>query len=220
MNIMESEKPTKWYGRLRVDGAEDEIVIKLLDTTCSKYLLVHHLPGSGENPHYHAYLETHIAQGNFSNKVKTTLSVKGSDLSNKKCDFDKRDDFLSYLWNTKKGNAPRLVKQKGFTEEQIEGYKSKAKEIADTFAKVSRSTKPTQYDVAQIVIQKCKDSQHETHIWHPRTIYAFTIDTLKEAKMMARPNHIRDIIATVMAYSGNNNAEKLIEDISLKYFLG
>lgn len=93
--------------RLRVDGDNDERVVDFLQKYCGKFLLVHHVTKT-ENPHYHAYCESTLTQGNFSNKVKQVLEVSGDAYSNKSCAADRKLEYLSYLFNTKKRKRTSL----------------------------------------------------------------------------------------------------------------
>ena len=115
--------------RVRVDCEGDEKVINFCKKYCETYIIVHHVTTT-ENPHYHFYAETTLSQGNFSNKIKTDMQVAGSDYSNKQCDLDRKSEFLSYLFNTKKGNVPRLVTYEGFSPIDIAIYRENADTIA------------------------------------------------------------------------------------------
>lgn len=215
---MEPTVPYNDY-RIRIDGKDDETLIAFCDKFVA-YLLVHHEPPSGENPHYHAYVKTHFSQGNFSNKIKRDLGVSGSDYSNKKCDSERKSEFLSYCFNTKKGNVPRLVSQKGFTDEEIQQYKDNAKTVQDNFDATSRKTKKTQYEIAEIVLAIVKSNPHkhmqtDTITW----IYDLTLEQLKIHKMIARPFHMRDIVSHVMSYSNDPNLKHRIKCMSLKNIL-
>lgn len=197
--------------RVRVDGDRDEPVESFCKKFCEKYILVHHTTTT-ENPHFHFYAETRYSQGNFSNKIKQELGVKGGDYSNATCDYDRRFEYFSYLFNIKKGNVSRLVSYVGFSPIDIETYKANAQTIAQEFQTKMKASKKTQIDVALIVCDRLPEAIF------PELIYDEVIAVLKELRMMARPNHVKDIIATVMAYSGDKRARKTIKDLTLKFF--
>jgi len=199
--------------RVRVDCEGDERVTEFCKKHCEKFLLVHHVTTT-ENPHYHFYAETTLSQGNFSNKIKTDMQVAGSDYSNKQCDLDRKSEFLSYLFNTKKGNVPRLVTYEGFSPIDIAIYRENADTIAREYEARLKSKNQTQYDVTEIVLERMS----QTGAANVDTIYDITQDVLKTCKMMARPNHVKDIIATVMARSGDPRLRASIKDNILKYF--
>jgi hypothetical protein len=199
--------------RVRVDAEGDELVNTFCKKYSSTYILVHHITTT-ENPHYHAYIETWLSQGNFSNKIKEELGVKGGDYSNKSCDPDRKIEYLSYLFNTKKGNQPRLVEYQGFSPLDVATYKANAQQIAKEFATRIKEGKKTQVDVVHLVL----DRIHPDQTVFPNVIYEQVITVLKESRMMARPNHVKDIIASVMAFSDNKRARQQIKELTLKFF--
>ena len=77
-----------------------------------------------------------------------------------------------------------------------------------------KSKKQTQYDVTEIVLERMQTADAR----NVETIYDIVQDVLKTCKMMARPNHVRDIIATVMARSGDPRLRNSIKENILKYF--
>lgn len=202
---------TMKYFRVRVDGSSDEVLRDFVKKTCERYILVHHVLPHG-NPHYHFYAETRYSQGNYSTMIKKACDVKGAAYSNETCDYDRRFEYFSYLFNTKKGNVPRLVEYEGFSPIDIETYRANAQTIEKEFQAKLKTSKKTQIDVALIVCDRLPEAVH------PEVIYDEVIAVLKELRMMARPNHVKDIIATVMAYSGDSRARKTIKDLTLKFF--
>lgn len=199
--------------RVRVDGEADEPVVNFCKQYCDTFLLVHHVTTT-ENPHYHFYCETKYTQGNFSTMLKKVLGVKGGDYCNQVCDPDRKYEYLSYLFNTKKGNVPRVVLYEGFSVIDVATFSENAKNIAVEFAQKMKDSKKTQYDIAQIVLKRLDPAK----CVFPHVVYDTTIEVLKECKMMARPNHVKDIIATVMAYSDNKAARQQVKEITLKFF--
>lgn len=204
--------------RLRVDavdGVDDERVVAFLKEYGSgKYLLVHHTTTT-ENPHYHAYVETYMTGGNFSNKLKERLRVTGSDYSCPKCDEDRKLEYLSYLFNTKKGNVPRYVSSNEFTELDVMIHRENAKQIANEYEVRMKTNKPTMYDVAIQVLDKLR----EGNMWAQLdAVYDLTISTLKSNHMLARPFVVRDIISTVMSYSDCKQARREMKDKTLRFF--
>lgn len=208
-----SKSTTVKHYRVRVDCEGDDKVTDFCKKYCEAYVIVHHVTTT-ENPHYHFYAETTLSQGNFSNKIKTDMQVAGSDYSNKQCDLDRKSEFLSYLFNTKKGNEPRLVTYEGFSPIDIAIYRENADTIAREFEAKMKSKNQTQYDVTEIVLERMS----KTEAANVDTIYDIVQDVLKTCKMMARPNHVKDIIATVMARSGDPRLRNSIKDNILKYF--
>ena len=194
-----------------IEGLTDEKMIEFFKhKSITRFLIVHHTTTT-ENPHYHTYCETHITIGNFSNKIKKDLKVSGTDYSNKKCDDDRKNEYLSYLFNTKKGNVPRIVLYDGFSPIDIAIYQENAATVAKEFKEKLTQSKKAQIDIAMIVGERTNSSD-------VTVIYDLVIDVLKQNRMMARPNHVKDIIATVMAYSQNPHAKSQIKQMTLRFF--
>jgi len=199
--------------RVRVDCEGDELITQFCKENCEKYIIVHHTTTT-ENPHYHFYCETHYSQGNFSNKIKEHLHVKGGDYSNKSCDQDRRLEYLSYLFNTKKGNVSRLVTYVGFSPIDVEIYREQARTIEREFQTKMKERKKTQMDVVDSVINRIDSND----LRHADIIYDYVISTMKEMRIMARPYHIRDIISTIMAYGNDKKSNQQVKDLTLKFF--
>ena len=198
---------------VRLDGEGDERVIKFVTEFCDRWLLVHHITTS-ENPHFHFYCRTTITQGNFSNKIKSVLGVKGGDYSVKKCDNDRVLEYYSYLFNTKKGNQPRLVSYEGFSPIDVEIYRENANRIAQEFQTRMQNSKKTQHDMCQIVLDRMDPRQ----VCFPEIVYDEVIAVLKASHTVARPNHVKDMICSVMAFSDNKDAKQKVKDLTLKFF--
>lgn len=202
--------------RVRVDGESDEKVTQFCKNNTERFLLVHHITTT-DNPHYHFVCYTKYSQGNFSNKIKSELGTSGGDYSNKTCDPDRVLEALSYLFNTKKGNKARTVAYVGYSVLDVATFQESAAQIATEFQTKMKENKKTQYDVAQAVIHRLPELI-DGHFHVPSEIYDIVISVLKESKMMARPNHVKDIIATVMAYCDDKKARAIIKDLTLKFF--
>lgn len=209
---MPTPKPIFLY-RLRVDGEDDQKMTQFLKKHSNRYLLVHHVLPTG-NPHYHAYVETHLSQGNFSNYVKKEMGVSKGDYSNKKCSADRKHEYLSYLFNTKKGNVPRYVSAEDFSILDIKTYQEHANQIALEFKTKMALGKKTQYECVMLTIERLGKDK----CIFPEIIYDELVEVLQECHVVARPNHIRDMIFSVMVYSGQRQAKETAKSIALKFF--
>lgn len=207
--------------RIRIDGQDDAQVEKFFREQTIRYLLVHHLLPNG-NPHYHAYAETHYTQGNFSNKIKSILGVAGGDYSNKTCDPDRKHEYLSYLFNTKNGNEWRKVSSVGFSILDIKIAQENANTISKEFASRMKQKKLPQFDIVELVIDRLgvrgKGQRDDGTYWHAGTIYDEVIEVMRLNRCVARPNHVRDIIASVMAWSPDAKTRSVAKELALKYF--
>jgi hypothetical protein len=102
----------------------------------------------------------------------------------------------------------------GFSPIDVATYQANAKAIADEFQARMSSSKKTQYEMCQMVLERLDKKDFIS----PDKVYDCVIDVLKACHTMARPNHVRDMIATVMAYSESGKAKEFIKDLTLKFF--
>lgn len=198
--------------RLRIDGESDEKAIAFCKEYLTGYILVHHVLPHG-NPHYHAYAETHMTQGNLSNKIKEFFSVAGGDYSNETCDPDRAITYKTYLFNSKKGNKARLVVYNCCSPIDIETYRANSDQITVEYDERMKKAKKTQFEIVEMVLHKM-----EGKVLLPDAIYDVVIQALKECRTMARPNHVKDIIASVMAFGNDRAAKENIKTLTMKFF--
>ena len=199
--------------RVRVDAKDDEDVKRFCEETTSRYLLVHHVLPHG-NPHHHFYCETTFSQGNYANKLKAFFNVVGADYCVQKCDADRRLEFFSYLFNTKKDNASKYVSSNGFSPIDIATYKETAKQIKDEFETKLKQKKKSQFDIVELVLSRMEPH----HTVYPELVYDEVISVCKLNRTMPRPYHVRDMISSVMSFSENRQARAQIKDLTLKFF--
>jgi len=117
--------------RLRWDGTRelDDRAVAFLKKRCDGFILVHHTTET-ENPHYHAYVRSSVSQGNLSNYLKKEFEVSKSDYSCKACKTDRKLEFWSYLFNTKKGNVPVLIGYEGISPLEVKLAQETASQIS------------------------------------------------------------------------------------------
>lgn len=199
--------------RVRIDSEVRANMIDFVDSVSERYILVHHVLPHG-NPHYHIYIETKYSQGNFSTKVKEKFGVTGGQYCVQKCDTDRMIEYCSYLFNAKNGNVATLINFSGFSVLDIATYRENSKLIEKEFKTKMSAGKKTQFDIVQIVLQR-----HDPKLaFLPEVLYDEVISVLKETRTMARPYHVRDIISTVMAFSGDKTSKEQIKNVTLKFF--
>lgn len=193
--------------RLRIDGEFDDKMVKFLKERTERWLLVHHVV-SGENPHYHAYVETKYSANNFPKYIKQDLGVSGNGgYSNKKCDVDRKIEFCSYMFNTKKGNVPRLVSYDGFSPLDVETFREHAQRIANEFAtRVKEEKKLTKFDIAERVMTRLDEGGSTT----TSDVYDAVVDLLIKNRMCTGIFVIKDIMATVLALRGDSDLKRIV----------
>lgn len=198
--------------RVRVDrDAIDEQFVAYLKERTTRYVLVHHTPGHGENPHYHAYVETKYTANNWSTYLKKAFNLSGNqEYSSPKCDPDRRLEYIQYLFNTKKGNVARLVAYDGFSPLDIATHMENATQVAKEFdAKLKAAKKLTKFDIAERVAASYGVNTH------PHVIYDAIVELLHKNRMCSGIFVIKDIMATTLAM---NNSHQL-RDAVCKNFL-
>jgi len=134
--------------RLRVDERDPETSekFKKLLTGYTHVLVRHELPHG--NPHYHAYVD--MPSKSSCPAMRYTIDQlfeieKSSDRSVKKCDDDKIDLYVQYLFNEKKGNKWTLISHTFDVDVHVE----RAKAVSEAFHEASKkSTAITEWDMA------------------------------------------------------------------------
>lgn len=193
--------------RVRIDTEmNDEIrlcVIKFFNEKCDSALVVHHRPGHGENPHLHAWVDTKYTQGNFSNYIKKAFTVSKGSYANQKCDEDRKLEYFSYMFNTKKGNESTLIHTKDVPMFQVLSAQETAHTIAKEFAhKIATQKKMTKFDIAETIAQREWSGDSE--------LYDSVVDVLHKNRMCSASFVVRDIMCTVknMGSSKQNSAKE------------
>lgn len=139
--------------RIRVDELNHHVhrqLIKML--TGHEHVLVKHVLPHG-NPHYHAYADLPY---NFPSALRYHLDKEchipkgsGHARSVKECEPTRKDEYIQYLFNTKKGNIWTIVSSTVDTTE----HQAKAATVAEEFAaanppKEKKDKGPTMWDIA------------------------------------------------------------------------
>lgn len=121
--------------RVRVDGERnDEHVTEFLKTYSSYVLVAHMLPHG--NPHYHAYVDAPMVMSDnaMRQRVKRYFKVeKSSDYSVKKCDEDKVNEYVQYLFNTKHGNKYELIIAHNFDNTLLHQLEKDAQAVSNDY---------------------------------------------------------------------------------------
>lgn len=139
--------------RLRVDEVNLFVEQKFRELLAGReHVLVKHWLPHG-NPHFHAYadLDSKSCQALRYRIDKLFDITKSDQRSVVPCDIDRKDEYIQYLFNTKKGNQYRIVSQTIDTTEHI----AHANDVSIEFAKTRKDKKftgPTTWDLAEQVI--------------------------------------------------------------------
>jgi len=195
--------------RLRWDGTRelDDRAVAFLKKRCDGFILVHHTTET-ENPHYHAYVRSSVSQGNLSNYLKKEFEVSKSDYSCKACKTDRKLEFWSYLFNTKKGNVPVLISYEGISPLEVKLAQETASQISKEFETrmASDNKKMTKFDIAER-LSKEKFADHGE-------LYDAVIKLLHDNRMCSNSFVVKDIMTTTLHINGDKDMKNRL----LKYF--
>lgn len=195
--------------RIRFDGTRDldQRAIAFLAKRSDGYILVHHVTET-ENPHYHAYVRSSVSQGNLSNYIKKEFGVSKSDYSCQSCKADRKLEYWSYLFNTKKGNVPTLVHSSGIPLLQINSARENANTIAKEFETRMKADnkKLTKFDIAEKL-------SYEKFADHGE-LYDAVIKLLHMNRMCSSSFVVKDIMTTTLHINGDVDMKNRL----LKYF--
>jgi len=141
--------------RIRLDIVSDLNSDNLLDacgvTNDDECVIVRHELPHG-NPHYHAYLKNDIKENTLRQRFKRKLpNLKSTDYSIKRCDPDRVDEYIQYMFNQKKGNKWELMHSQNYDDVKLKDLQAAAKLISDEYSSQLKTTKgkgPTMWDLA------------------------------------------------------------------------
>ncbi len=198
--------------RIRVDIVNDLNSDQLIEV-CGPdtYVIVRHELPTG-NPHYHAYFKynSDIKENTLRQRFKRKFGfLKSSDYSIKKCDEERTNEYVQYMFNTKHGNRWELISTFNFDDTTLRDLIQAAKQISSDFANSKESTKkntgPTIWDLAQEVeakfidIQKSKINFHQLDSDRIIIYTDVAIETLRKHRKPFDEFLLRKVITTAMS---------------------
>lgn len=203
--------------RLRIDADDDDNVIQFLKPYYA-YVLVHHVLPHG-NPHYHAYVDDKMSLSidAFRARVKRYFKTqKSSDYSVKKCDDDKVNEYVQYLFNTKHGNTSRLVTTVNFDDELLVSLQKSAQDVSDDYEQRTRTREklnkgPT---IFQLGVE-LKDMLDSTHVNDDITISDYSrgaIAICHKHHKSTEPNMLIKIVSTAMSFKQPDRLVKKVQE--------
>lgn len=136
--------------RIRIDGNELPQSITQMIRSSKEFIIVkHELPN---NIHFHAYVDNDMIMSPQSFRYHLRkLYEKSSDYSVKQCDDGREDEYVQYLFNTKKGNNP-FLESTNLSDERISRARLGAEQVRREFDESVRNARPKSlYDIAMYV---------------------------------------------------------------------
>lgn len=190
--------------RFRIDGNDDQRVLDFLKMYYAYVLVYHELPHG--NPHYHAYVDdkTDLSIDAFRARVKRYFKTqKSSDYSVKKCDDDKVNEYVQYLFNTKHGNKWELISSRNFDTKLIADLQNNAQKITDDFEERTNKrpsgekSRLTQFQLGLEVYDEWKAQNKDDMLIHELTEIA--MDVCWKHSQTPEPNKLIKIISVSLS---------------------
>jgi len=207
--------------RLRIDADDDDNVIQFLKSYYA-YVLVHHVLPHG-NPHYHAYAELDIKEPALRQRFKRKIT-KSTDYSIKKCDPDRINEYIQYMFNTKHGNVWQLSHIYNFDNQLITDLQRNAQQVTDNYAAIHKSKKntgPTTWELAlevEHLFEERNNFDNNSQRYDSRiTLYTdIAIEVLRKHHKAFDEFLLRKIITT--AQSSTTKGVEILRYKMAKYF--
>lgn len=198
--------------RVRVDYQNEDTVQQLtkwLDKYGERYLVVKHEPIS-ENIHYHAWIESKYKEVtlrmSFKNYVKNVSGNK--DFALQKCDQERYEEYLTYMFNKKQGNRATFICHKDV--DNWEEYEQKSEDLTEQY--FEQKGVKTKNDIITFLLSKGKEYAS------PDEIFDSAMEVSKANGIVLSINAIREIIVYVGYYGGDRNCRGTVRLSVLKIF--
>lgn len=212
--------------RVRVDAElsdANKAHIEEFLKTYNSYVLVSHVLPHG-NPHYHVYVDAPMVMSDnaMRQRVKRYFKVeKASDYSVKKCDEDKVNEYVQYMFNTKHGNRAELISYSNFDNSTLDELKKSAQDISTDYEDrlnqriaESKKSRLTMFQLGLEVHEIWSNLHKEEVLIHELTEIAQ--DVCYKHNQCPEPNKICKIIS--VSLSRNENGRKIITSKVQNYF--
>lgn len=206
--------------RVRIDGHDDDNVSKFFEPYKSCVLVHHTLPHG--NPHYHAYVNATnntIGIDAFRARVKRYFKPESrTDYSVKKCDDDKINEYVQYLFNTKHGNQSRVVLVNNFDNDLLNSLREDAKAISDDYQRRTTIRKESKGVTIYQLGEELGDLIEQNHIIEP-TMRDYTLHAIQVCRKHMKPcdrNMLIKIVSVAMSRS-DSGKEVLVKSVQ-EYF--
>lgn len=152
--------------RLRIDEVTtlDELTSFL--RVYKSVLLVHHILPHG-NPHYHAYIDASnntIGIEAIRNRLKKQFILPPGSYSLKKCDPDRVNEYVQYLFNTKHGNKWSISFVHNFDNATIEQCQVLANTVSEEYKSSKGKSTITMYQLAEEVASLMEETHKDKTI--------------------------------------------------------
>lgn len=197
--------------RVRVDIIHDLVqdqLVKWLNKYGNRWLVVKHIPLT-DNEHYHAWIESEYKEVTLRMSFKQYLTeARGNkDYAIQKCDPERYEEYLTYMFNKKNGNKADYVADKGI---EWLPYQEKSEQLTQEY--FEHQGKKTKNDIISFLLSKGKEYGSVDEI------YDEVMATSKANGVVLSVNAIREIIVYVGYSGGDRNCKLTVRQSVLKIF--
>lgn len=218
--------------RIRIDIVNGLDIDQFLQISESEAWVVvrHELPHG--NPHFHAWVKSSVKENTLRQRFKRKFAfLKSTDYSIKKCDEERANEYIQYMFNTKHGNRWELIDVRNFDTKLLDDLKEAAQKISIEFSESSSKSKAiTIWDISQEVENEFTQSFHvvnnlgeEIHNFYEseqRKIEVYTdiaIKILRKHRKAFDEFLIRKVISTAM--SSSESGRKMMRQKMIRNFI-
>lgn len=215
--------------RVRLDdicgNSTTKLVIQDLFQEADQAVVVHHILPHG-NPHYHAFIDIPIKENTLRQRIKRKGFI-ASNFSLKKCDENRKDEYVQYLFNKKHNNVSTLTYTYNYDSELLDRLQTQAQEYHDEYqanTNAKRTKQFTLYDIADEIEKTVNPQRTVNELGHidPTSdmLDKYIEVAIKVLRKYRKPFDIfllRKLIIT--ALSSNPRGVQRIKALVLNYFL-
>lgn len=156
----------------------------------SEFLLVRHTDRNQRNEHVHAWLQCDLALPTVRLRIKKQYPAlygnKGYSLT--PCDEERKDEYLTYMFNLKKGNIPYFIAENGVPN--WETFREASSKLTDDYhekTKNSYSKNDCLTDILQVYARR-------DQIFCVSGCYSLILEKSRQHGVLFSINAVRDII--------------------------
>lgn len=208
--------------RIRIDIVSDLNSDQLIETcdSLAHVVIRHELPHG--NPHYHMWVKTDTKENTLRQRFKRKFGfLKSSDYSIKKCDEERTNEYVQYMFNTKHGNKWELIDTHNFDLKLLDDLKEAAQAISDDYKQHHKKSKSiTIYELATEINDTYKKTyllEHSSREQYVRCL-EIAIKICHKHKKAFEENLLRRLVTTAITIDSDQGRHTIIAKIIQKEF--
>lgn len=183
--------------RIDVEPEKHEALTQWVKSFASEFLLVRHTDKNQRNEHVHGWIRTLLALPTVRLRIKKTYPEcygnKGYSLT--PCDESRRDEYLTYMFNLKKGNIPYYISQEGVP--QWGTYREAASTLTDEYHEKTKNS----YTKDDCLTECLQIYATRNMIFTASGAYDLVLELSRKHHVLFSINAVRDIIMYVSHFA-------------------